>query len=53
MPKTKTISKRRNRNKNITGSGFFDVVRKIKDSVKNISNKIQQFPLQINAQYKF
>jgi hypothetical protein len=38
------ISKQRNRNKNITGSGFFDVVRKIKDSVKNITNKVQQIP---------
>jgi hypothetical protein len=39
------ISKRqRNRNKNITGSGFFDVVKKIKDSVRNITNKVQQLP---------
>ena len=38
------ISKRRNRNKNITGSGFFDVVSKIKNSVRNITNKVQQIP---------
>jgi hypothetical protein len=38
------ISKRQNRNRNITGSGFFDVVKKIKDSVKNITNKVQQIP---------
>jgi len=27
-----------------TGSGFFDIVKKIKDSVKNITNKVQQIP---------
>jgi len=38
------ISKQRNRNKNISGSGFFDVIGKIKNSVRNITNKIQQLP---------
>ena len=49
MTKTKAIKQMQaieisKRNKNITGSGFFDVVRKIKDSVKNITNKVQQLP---------
>jgi hypothetical protein len=41
------ISKQRNARKTASfssGSGFFDVVRKIKDSVKNITNKVQQIP---------
>ena len=38
------ISKRNKKNKKITGGGFFDVIGKIKNSVKNITNKIQQLP---------
>jgi len=38
------INKNLKRNKNISGSGFFDVIRKIKNSVVSITNKIQQIP---------
>ena len=39
------ISKRNKKNnKKVSGSGFFDVIRKIKNSVINITKKIQQIP---------